>query len=544
MRLHILMPVIAFCSAACVGLIGGDSQQEGGIEQAEARRVGTSGMRRLTIREYNDTVRDLLGDTTSPGTQWLPEDQLSPFDNDYTIQRPSAVLIEGAETVATEIAARAVADPAMRDAIVGCTPTAPDDAACFRQFIERFGRRALRRPLAEEEVTAFMSFLSFATVDTAITTDFYTAVETALRAFLQHPAFLYRIEIGEPVEGHERIFKLSGWEKATRLSYLIWGTTPTDALLDKAASGALDTSEMVRSVASEMLADPRALVRIDRFHALWFGYDTLPLDPALTASMRAESEALVDRVVFEDRLPWSQIFLSEETYVDAALAEHYGLEPPASERSWVSYGDSGRLGILSHGSYLAANVLGADTSPTMRGKFVRTRLFCQDIPPPPETVNKDDLPESDSPCKKDVRAVYMTGSCVGCHGQMDPIGYGLENYDKEGRYRTFEPDHPECPIDGNGKIDGIGEFNGPAGLANLLVQSDDLQRCVTTQLYRFAMGRYELDATDVRFIRMLIENAESIDSMRFDDLLLAFVGSTEFGYRMEEEETDALASDE
>jgi hypothetical protein len=256
-------------------------------------------------------------------------------------------------------------------------------------------------------------------------------------------------------------------------------------LLDIAAADGLATTDMVRSVAAGMLTDPRALSRIDRFHALWFGYDTLPLDPALTSAMRRETEALLERVVFSERLPWTQVFLSNETFVDEALAEHYGLAVPAdSAGGWVSYEGTGRKGLLSHGSYLAANILGSDTSPTLRGKAIRTRLFCEDIPPPPETVNKDDLPESDSPCKKDVRAVYMTGACYGCHSKMDPIGYGLENYDAQGRYRTHEPDHPECTIDGEGRFEGIGDFNGPSGLADLLTGSPDLQRCVTTQLYR------------------------------------------------------------
>src|SRR5262245_36520734 len=156
------LPAIALWSAACIGLIGGDDQA-GSDEIADARRMGTTGMRRLTIREYNQTVLDLLGDATAPGTEWLPEDQLNPFDNDYANQRASAVLIEGAETVATDIAARAMADAAVRDAIVGCTPSGADDAECFRGFIERFGRRALRRTLSEEEIQGFMSFLSFGT---------------------------------------------------------------------------------------------------------------------------------------------------------------------------------------------------------------------------------------------------------------------------------------------------------------------------------------------------------------------------------------------
>jgi hypothetical protein len=546
--LRMTLPAIALCSAACVGLIG-DGREGGnageddpGVDAEAVERIGPSGLRRLTIREYNDTLRDLLGDTTSPagssGSYWV--DQFSPFDNDYTMQSASAQLIEGAETVAIDVAARFIANTAVRDQVVGCTPTGPDDADCFRQFVEKFGRRAFRRPLGEDEIEGFMPLLSFATGGTEVVpTDFYTAVETAMRAFLQHPSFLYRVEIGAKVEGQDRLYELDSWEKATRLAYLLWGSTPSDELLDDAASDLLATPEMVRDAATRMLDDPRALERIDRFHALWFGYDTLPLDGALTEAMRRETKELVERVIFEERLPWAEMFLSTETYLDATLAEHYGLPAPASPGGdWVSYGDSGRQGLLSHGSYLAANVLGADTSPTMRGKMIRTRLLCQDIPPPPPTVNKDDLPESESPCKKDVRAVYMTGACRGCHSQMDPIGYGLENYDKEGRYRTHEPGYPECTIDGKGTIDGIGDFEGPTGLSDLLTSSEDLRSCVATQLYRFAMGRYQLDDSDERFIGMIAESAGGVDSMRFDDLLLSVVGSEEFGYRLEEDPED------
>jgi hypothetical protein len=395
----------------------------------------------------------------------------------------------------------------------------------------------LRRPLSDEEVDAYLPLLAFATAGSAtLPTDFYTAVETALRAFLQHPRFLYRVEQGQPVGDEPGVFALDSWDIATRLSYLLWGTTPSDVLLDLAAEDGLNTPDRVAAVARDMLADPRARARTDRFHALWFGYDTLPLAPELTHAMRAESAALVDRVVFDEQLPYKELFVADETYINEALAEHYGLAPPpAGTSAWIGYGDSGRAGLLSHGSYLASNTLGADTSPTIRGLMVRTRLLCQEIPPPPKNVNKDDLPESDSPCKKDVRAVYMTGACRGCHEQMDPIGWGLENYDIQGRYRDHEPEHPECAIGGDGTVDGVGDFNGPRGLAELLVQSEELKSCVTTQLYRFAMGRYQLDSTDRRFINYLVNNLDSVDSMRFDELVVAFVGSEAFGYRREEQ---------
>jgi hypothetical protein len=258
--------------------------------------------------------------------------------------------------------------------------------------------------------------------------------------------------------------------------------------------------------------------------------------------MHAETNKLLEKVVFGEGVPYAQLFTSTETWIDDLLAEQYGLPLPG-EAKWVDYGDSGRGGILSHGSFLSVAGKFNDTSPTQRGILIRTRLFCQVIPPPPPDVNTDDaIPTTDEAfCKIDRLAAHRQGGCAGCHDQMDPIGLGLENFDQQGRFRTHEKDNPEttpdestCEIAGDGEITDVGTFNGPAELGQLMVGSGLVEECVTTQLYRFAMGRYALDEFDREFVSLLVEKAAQ-PGFNFSDLMVAFVTNDAFRFRREEQ---------
>lgn len=496
----------------------------------EVTGVAYSGLRRLSRDEFDNTLFDLLGDESRPGVRLLPEDSVDPFDNDFRTQLPSLTLVEAVEALAEGAARRVLADGARRDRVVGCTPSGADDADCLRQFIASFGRRALRRTLTTSEIDRFMTLHTFGIEDD----DFYTAVDFVIQAMLQHPEFLYRVERGIPVEGRPGIFRLNHWEVATRLSYLFWGTTPDDALLDRAQAGRLGTPEEIREAAEEMLEDPRTRERIKRFHAMWLGYHQLAHSPELAQGMRVETDALIERVIFEERGSWLDLFRAEETFVNDFMANHYGLTPPGSqEPTWVSYGESGRRGILSHGSFLSVASKFDDTSPTQRGILIRERLMCTQIPPAPDEVDVDQLPTSeDSPCKADAYAKYMEGGCAGCHGQMDPVGFGLENYDRAGRFRAHDNNHPECVIDGEGDLLGVGPFNGPAELGSLLLESGSLDSCLVIQVFRFALGHRE-EVQNMPYIHELQAQFRA-NNHRFDELLLDLVSTEAFSYRMEE----------
>lgn len=522
--------------AGCVGEIGDGGAVSTGPSPEIAAQVAVSGARRLSAVEYRSAVFDLVGVDVSDAALVLPTDERTPFDNDYTKQTASQALIDGVELLAGEIAAEVTSDPGLRGAVVPCTPQSVADEACFREFVTVFGRRALRRPLGDDEVEAFTTaFLPHAVTDD----DFWTAVDSALRAFFQHPSFLYRAEIGSPVAGQPELESLDDFAVASRISFLLWGTTPPDFLLDAAAAGELRDEARLRELAELMLADERALARLSRFHAMWLAYEELSAGSSLAVDMVRETEALLSRHILEERLPWTSLLRASETFVTPALATHYGLEAPAGgSAAWVSYGDSGRQGLLSHGSFLSAVSKFGDTSPTQRGLLIQTRLFCQTInhPPPELMVNIDMPPEGPDPnaCKSQRYDMWKTDGCASCHTLMDPVGFGLENYDAMGAYRETEPNRPDCPIEGVGSLVGFGEFRGPAELAELMISAGDVDACVARTLYRYAVGRFALDRHDEALVARLVEAADLGEGLRIDRVISEYVSSEPFRMRRQE----------
>jgi hypothetical protein len=496
------------------------------VATPEALDVGPSGIRRLSRTEYDNAMQELLGDTTRSGWARLPEDAFEPFDNNFAKQSTSGVLVETLEALAEEAAARALADPNHRMEIVGCAPTGPGDAGCMSKFITNFGRRALRRPLGGEEVKKYLALQSYSVEDK----NFYTGVSLVIQAMLQDPEFVYAVEIGRPVDGVAGLMKLDGYEMASRLSFYLLGAPPDSTLLDMAAAGKLSTAGRRRSVAAELLSRASAKARVAWFHAEWLRYFQLPFPPELTQAMRTETDALVQKVVF-DKLDYFKLFQSTETFLTDELAKHYGMPLPGSASGkWVEYGGNPRRGILSHGAFLAVGSKFDDTSPTVRGKFVREYLLCQEIPKPPKSVNADEPPKgSGSPCKIDRYAVHTVGGCANCHRQIDPVGFGLEAYGRDGRFRTTDVDQPQCAIKGDGELAGVGTFNGPGGLAELVVKSGKLEACAVRQLYRFATGRHESPADEPTIGRLGTTFASNGRS--FSELMVEMASAESFGFK-------------
>lgn len=534
--------------AACQGEIGSipnltPEELGPGAVQDPAEDVTPSNLRRLSRGELDRVIGSLVHTTFPYASTMLPEDDQEreglflhwAFDNRYTHQPTERVLVQAYEGLAREVASQLVADEERLAMVMPCSPSGTDDATCFEEFVRTFGRRAFRRPLTDEEVTLMMPLLGEAAADD----DFNVAIDLALRAFLQAPDFLYRVEVGTPLDGYEGVRELDGYAIATRMALFLWGTGPSDELLDLAESGALLSVDGRREAAFDMLQDPQALDQVDRFHALWLGYRQLPHSPELTTSMRLETRGLIERVVFTEDAPYMDLFRATDTFIDARLAEHYGMTLPGDEPAFVEYEDTGRGGILAHGSVLGAFSTGGDTSTTRRGIHVRERLLCQVIPPPPPTVNVDDIPETN--CKSEFLEVHQMGACGGCHLLMDPVGWGLENYDLEGRYREHDDGKPECVIDGEGQISDR-DFTGPRELGEILIDGGRLESCVVRQVMRFAMGREELP-DDEPFIRFLSSTRIGTD-WTFQELLIDIVANERFALVREDSSADAADEDD
>jgi hypothetical protein len=505
--------------------------------------ASTSVARRLSRAELDNTLRDLLGDDTSPASRVLAEDLYSPYDNDYAGQSASGALIDSLEAMATDVATHVVGDPKLRAKLVPCTPAGPGDSTCFRQFVESFGRRAFRRPLASAEADAYMTLLAYATEDNpAVAHDFYTAVALVVRSVLQDPEFLYRIEVGTPTGSTSTgggaagaVSTLDGYEIAARMSYLLWGSTPDDALLADAEAGRLKDAAGRRTVAQRMLQDSRAKEQLHRFHAMWLGYRAIPQPVELTSAFQRETTALIDRIVFEQPQSYLNIFTFAQTRLDDFLADHYGLPHPTGGAGWVDYGSSGRAGILSHGSVLGAFSKFTDTSPTQRGILIRTRLLCQTIGRPPANVAADKPPgDKTAVCKFDRYSEHRSSSsCATCHSQLDPIGFGLENYDIAGVYRTHDDGLPQCTISGQGEVVGYGTFSGPGELGKLLVDKGLVEPCVARQFWQFAIGRAPAPDEDggIEALRASWQQ----HGYELQELIASYVASPAFALRREPE---------
>lgn len=502
----------------------------GGSALDDPRGMGAIELRRLTRAELHGTLRRALqedADTLTALLERLPADSATPFDNDVSTQTPSAPLIDGLLSVAESLSESLTDDPARMQAVWGCIPEAPNDGTCLREGAAQLGRRLLRRPLTPPELDDYEAFLPFAQAEG----DFAVAVALVLQSLLLDAEFLYRVEVGEPIE--EGLVRLSDHELAARLAFSLWGEGPDDALLDRVESGGLDAAPGLEETVQSMLADPRTLGQVQRLHALWLGYENLPIGGPLGDSLRTETDKLIERALTERT--WVSVFESESTWLDANLAEHYGIELPNGEAGWVDYPDLRRGGLLSHGTFLALGKKFSDTSPTERGKAVWTRLLCRDMPPPPPDVDSG-VPPTGGPidaCKQERYDMRDKTECAACHEILDSIGFGLENYGPAGEWRVREPGRDDCGIAGEGSLSGSEPFAGAAALGSLLVETGDLEGCFMQNVYQFAVGR-PVTEDDAAVVAAMADRFEDQDD--FIELLRAFTTSEAFRHRVLPEE--------
>ncbi|MEZ4473523.1 MAG: DUF1592 domain-containing protein [bacterium] len=443
-------------------------------------------LRRLTHAEYARTVSDLLGVTVDATEAFGADPRADVFSNDAEALRVTTLLADQYRTVAEDVASQV--DPG----ILGTC----DDRGCAA-LVRAQGRRLFRRPLTQEEAARYRALAEAAQAEGESPDD---VARLVLAALLQSPHFLYRTELGRR-DGE--VFVLTGYELATALAYLIWGSAPDDALLDAAGLGELDDADGRAASVERLLADPRATAAVQGFVRDWLGLERLPqvnrdpevyptLTPALRASMAEETDRVVARLWAADA-PLAELLTGAATEVDDALAAHYGLPPVGPGFQPVERPADQAAGVLTHASVLTTWALPLGSSPIHRGLFVRERLLCQDLPPPPANLNT--APPAVDP-RRSTRERYAQHaddpSCSGCHGLIDPIGFAFEHFDGIGRYRERDGEHA---IDATGRIvgsrDSNGEFDGAGALARHLAASPEVARCHATQWLRMASGGVE-----------------------------------------------------
>jgi hypothetical protein len=496
---------------------------------------GPSFIRRLTRREYSNTVRDLLGDSSNAAAAFPVEEHRLGFDNNAEALTVSPVLAEQYILAAEKIAASAVANNFAK--LVPCDAAVAGVDACGQQFIESFGKRAYRGPLNADDRA-----LLTAVFDAGKATDFATGVRLVIETVLQAPRFLYRVEMGRPPQGSETVVGLDGWEQASRLSYLLWGSMPDDPLFAAAEADRLSTPDEIADEVERMLQDPRARAATADFHAQWLklsDLDVVEKDTAvypgftrtIAGLMRQEVESFLDHVVWDGEGTVSALFAAPFTFASGPLAQYYGL-PGVTGNDFVrvDLDPAVRGGLLTQGAFLSLAAKANQTSPVLRGKFVREELFCQELPPPPPDAEIR-APDLDPNLTTRERFAQHSANpeCARCHQLMDPIGLGFETFDGAGKHRAEENGKQ---VDATGQIVGTdvaGTFDGARDLEARLASSGEVRSCVATKWFRYAYGRGETDADTCSMGSVQKTFADS--GGRIPDLLAALTRTKAFTRR-------------
>jgi hypothetical protein len=477
---------------------------------------GTVVLRRLDAMEYDNTVRDLLGTQLTPGAAFPGDDLGAQFTTVGSALSLSPTYVEAYANAASALIDDLFAAPAARQqTVITCSVVTGGDA-CARAIVTAFAGKAFRRPATSTDVDALMTPVATAkTLAGATATD---GLKAALAAVLVSPYFLFKPEIDPATPGPH---PLGQYELATRLSYALWGSTPDATLLAAAAAGQLTTDAQVKAQVVRLLADSRASTVLDEFAGDWLGFSSIEshdadptvfpaFTPTLAHSMRLEARSFI-RDFLSSTQPVTDMFNAGFTYIDANLAAQYGL--PATPGTvgpdglWrVDTTMSQRVGLLTLGSVLTGTSQPTRTSPVLRGDFIYERLLCGTIGSPPNNVQALTQPTVTMTVRQALEAHANNPACAGCHSIMDPLGFGLENYDAVGSYRTMDG---TSAVDATGTLTDGMMFNGARELSTALAQDPRFVPCMTQSFMTYAIGRLMNQANDVDWANYLAHEAQS-----------------------------------
>ena len=432
-----------------------------------------------------------------------------------------------------------IGDTPSRDRIFSCRPatrSAADADECATSIIATLARRAYHRPVTVDDLDRLISFYR----DGHAEGGFESGIETALRALLASPEFLFRIERDPDGVAPGTPYRVSDLELASRLSFFLWSSLPDDELIDLAAANQLSDPAVQAAQVRRMLADPRAETLTTNFASQWLHLRNLDaarpdprrfpdFDDNLRQGFRRETQLLFQSIVDEDRSV-ADLLTADYTFVNERVATHYGFTSIYGDhfRRIALQEDSPRTGLLGHGSILTVTSYATRTSPVLRGKWILENLI--GTPPPPSNVPP--LEESQSTTKvvsmrERMDAHRQNPACAVCHRLMDPAGLSMENFDAVGRWRNTEGG---AAIDASGSLPGGEDFDGVAGLRNALLDRPEVfVRTMTEKLLIYALGR-GVDHTDAPAVRAIVRAAADED-YRLSSLILGVVQSTPFQMR-------------
>ena len=408
---------------------------------------------------------------------------------------------------------------------------------CARQIMTDLARRAFRRPVTAPEVQKYVELVHLAQKQEG---SFEEGLAVGIQALLVSPDFLFRLERDRPVKAGSLVQPISQHELASRLSYFIWASMPDAELRRAADAGTLRNPRVLDLQVRRMLRDPKAHALAEHFGGQWLQFralesvtrdkDRFPeFEDYLRYSMRKETELFVENVIREDRSILDFID-GQYSFLNERLARHYGIpNVTGSEFRRVDLGGTPRSGVLTQASVLTVSSYATRTSPVLRGKWILENLL--DSPPPPPPPDVPNLDEASigtaASMREQLESHRKDPICASCHRRMDPLGFGLENFDAVGAWRTVDG---KFPIDASGALPDGRKFTGPVELRTILEGNRDaFAKCLATKLLTYALGR-GLERYDTKTVKLIVSRLPAKD-YRFSALVLEIVKSLPFQSR-------------
>lgn len=530
------LPLAIGCAGAigCTGHLGdgpsgGDPPGHSDNRPDPAIRANHTalGARRLTRLEYGNTVHDLLG--VAGAEAKLSEGNAIDFlTNNAHAQKVGLSDLEAFGRAAEDASAKALPLLVLTD---GCSADVANDA-CLKTFLQGFLLHAFRRPPTDTELARYQKLYTTIVANHEPKEALRSVIESVLMA----PSFLYRREVGA-------LGTLTSYEVATRLSYLLWSTLPDNTLFKAAAQGSLSTSDGLREQIARMLLDPKGAQGLIRFTSEWLGFDQAQLakkgadvlgdlPPTLQSELEEETHRFVVDALLGPSHSLKTLLTGTYTFANETVAKVYHLDNVVGpEFQRVELDPKQRRGILTQPLVVAAHSKESGYSAVQMGRFVRERLLCQQVAPPPPGIDTT-LPAANAealPYRKRLEKHASDTACVGCHEFLDPPGFAYLPFDPIGRYRPEDP--AGNAFDTTGTLTRLDQRSVPftevTSMLDAIAASDDAHACFTRRYVEHAFGR-TLAAEDVLLYHALADGlvASEGDFLAF---VTALVVSPEFG---------------
>ena len=431
-------------------------------------------------------------------------------------------------------------DTPSREKIFVCHPAGiSEETTCAREILAHLSRHAYRRPVTGADLQPLLEFYRNARAKG----NFDYGIEKAIQAMLVSPDFLFRVE-SDPSAGatHKAVHRISDVELASRLSFFLWSSIPDDTLLELAEKSELSNPAVLAGQVERMLDDPKSSALVNNFAGQWLqirNLETVRPDPvvfadfdeSLRSSMRQETELFMSSILRENS-SILDLLTANYTFLNERLALHYGIPNIyGSQFRRVDLTDPDRGGLLGQSGILTVTSAPNRTSVVQRGKWILDNLLGEPPAPPPPNVPSLDATTQGSrklTLRQAMELHRANPACAGCHKNMDPLGFALENYNGIGEWRLEDGG---SKIDASGKLpDGTG-FDGPAGLRQVLATSrrDEFVSTVTSKLFTYGLGR-GVEYYDMPTIRAIMRQTEA-NQYRLRDLIMAVATSTPFQMR-------------